>query len=221
MLDIVTWITETFHFFVFLLSVFYFGLFLLLYLQVHYLYLLQCLMSDCWQNLAEKSSFQKCYLLSQKVAHSWSLCCCLFLFHYVHNFLCLNLYTYNNFFKVLVWTSAKRRHWNFYHFLFPHHKFTRISPGVGDGQGILACCSWWGCKEADTTERLNWTELKGSRWEIRGITEPERGTEIPPPPHTHQKKGAFEERRQDSLTLPSVPLLQHPGTRRRHVRMRK
>ena len=31
--------------------------------------------------------------------------------------------------------------------------------GVGDGQGGLACCDSWGCKEADTTEWLNWTEL--------------------------------------------------------------
>ena len=27
--------------------------------------------------------------------------------------------------------------------------------GVGDGQGGLACCDSWGCKESDTTERLN------------------------------------------------------------------
>ena len=33
------------------------------------------------------------------------------------------------------------------------------TPGVGDGQGGLACCNSWGCKESDTTERLNWTEL--------------------------------------------------------------
>ena len=26
---------------------------------------------------------------------------------------------------------------------------------VGDGQGSLACCSPWGCKELDTTEQLN------------------------------------------------------------------
>ena len=32
------------------------------------------------------------------------------------------------------------------------------TPGVGDGQGGLACCDSWGCKELDTTERLNWTE---------------------------------------------------------------
>ena len=31
---------------------------------------------------------------------------------------------------------------------------------VGDGQGGLACCDSWGRKELDTTERLNWTELK-------------------------------------------------------------
>ena len=28
------------------------------------------------------------------------------------------------------------------------------SPGVGDEQGGLACCGSWGCKESDTTERL-------------------------------------------------------------------
>ena len=32
-------------------------------------------------------------------------------------------------------------------------------PGVGDGQGGLACCDSWCRKESDTTERLNWTEL--------------------------------------------------------------
>ena len=32
------------------------------------------------------------------------------------------------------------------------------TPGVGDGQGGLACCDSWGHKELDTTERLNWTE---------------------------------------------------------------
>ena len=31
--------------------------------------------------------------------------------------------------------------------------------GVCDGQGGLACCSSWGCKELDMTEWLNWTEL--------------------------------------------------------------
>ena len=29
------------------------------------------------------------------------------------------------------------------------------TPGVGDGQGGLACCDSWGHKESDTTERLN------------------------------------------------------------------
>ena len=33
------------------------------------------------------------------------------------------------------------------------------TPGVGDGQGSLACCSSWGLKESDTTEQLAWTEL--------------------------------------------------------------
>ena len=29
------------------------------------------------------------------------------------------------------------------------------TPGVGVGQGGLACCDSWGRKESDTTERLN------------------------------------------------------------------
>ena len=37
------------------------------------------------------------------------------------------------------------------------HEFEQ-APEVGDGQRSLACCSPWGCKELDTTERLNWTE---------------------------------------------------------------
>ena len=38
------------------------------------------------------------------------------------------------------------------------HEF-ELTPGVGDGQGGLACCSSWGRKELDTTERLKWNEL--------------------------------------------------------------
>ena len=40
-----------------------------------------------------------------------------------------------------------------------HHRLNRRefawTPGVGDGQGGLACCNSWGCKESDMTERLN------------------------------------------------------------------
>ena len=44
-----------------------------------------------------------------------------------------------------------------------HHQLNgnefRWALGVGDGQRGLVCCSPWGCKELDMTERLNWTEL--------------------------------------------------------------
>ena len=33
------------------------------------------------------------------------------------------------------------------------------TPGVGDGQGGLACCDSWGRKESDTTEPLIWSDL--------------------------------------------------------------
>ena len=40
-----------------------------------------------------------------------------------------------------------------------HHQLNGLEleqvSGVGDGQGGLACCSPWGRKESDTTERLN------------------------------------------------------------------
>ena len=43
-----------------------------------------------------------------------------------------------------------------------HHRLNghgfRWTPGVGDGQGGLACCGLWGCKESDMTKRLNWTD---------------------------------------------------------------
>ena len=44
-----------------------------------------------------------------------------------------------------------------WHHQLSEHEFAS-TPGVGDGQGGLACCSPWGCKELDTTEQLNWTE---------------------------------------------------------------
>ena len=45
-----------------------------------------------------------------------------------------------------------------WHHRLDGHEF-EWTPGVGDGQGGLACCDSWGRKESDTTERLNWTEL--------------------------------------------------------------
>ena len=41
-----------------------------------------------------------------------------------------------------------------WHYQLDGHEFEQ-APGVGDGQGSLVCCSPWGRKESDTTERLN------------------------------------------------------------------
>ena len=42
-----------------------------------------------------------------------------------------------------------------------HHRLdgheSEQAPGIGDGQGGLACCSLQGHKELDTSEQLNWT----------------------------------------------------------------
>ena len=48
-----------------------------------------------------------------------------------------------------------------WHHWLDRHEF-EWTPGVGDGQGGLACCDSWGGKEFDTTEWLNWTAL----WDI-------------------------------------------------------
>ena len=44
-----------------------------------------------------------------------------------------------------------------WHHQLDRHKFEQ-TPGVGEGQGSLACHSLWGRKEPDTTERLSLTE---------------------------------------------------------------
>ena len=45
-----------------------------------------------------------------------------------------------------------------WHHRLDGHEFV-WTPGVGDEQGGLACCSSWGHKELDKTKLLNWTEL--------------------------------------------------------------
>ena len=45
-----------------------------------------------------------------------------------------------------------------WHHQLDRHEFEQAL-GVGDGQGSLECCSPWGHKESDMTERLNRTEL--------------------------------------------------------------
>ena len=45
-----------------------------------------------------------------------------------------------------------------HHWLDGHE--SEWTPGVGDGQGGLACCDSWGHKESDTTEWLNWMGRK-------------------------------------------------------------
>ena len=43
-----------------------------------------------------------------------------------------------------------------WHYQLYGHDFEQ-APGVGDAQGGLVCCSPWGRKESDMTERLNWS----------------------------------------------------------------
>ena len=51
-------------------------------------------------------------------------------------------------------TEGEMAGWH--HWLIGHE--SGWTPGVGYGQGGLACWSPWGCKESDTTEWPNWME---------------------------------------------------------------
>ena len=51
-----------------------------------------------------------------------------------------------------------------WHHLLKGHGFG-WTPAVGDGQGGLACCGSWGCKELDMIEQLNWTEGHFCLWD--------------------------------------------------------
>ena len=59
----------------------------------------------------------------------------------------------------LKWTEDSKddRGWDGWHHWFNGHELG-WTPGNGDRQGSLVCCSPWGCKESDTTEWLNWTK---------------------------------------------------------------
>ena len=57
--------------------------------------------------------------------------------------------------KCLLYFSCLPFGWH--HWLDGHE--SEWTPGVGDGQGGLACCDSWGRKESDTTEWLIWSDL--------------------------------------------------------------
>ena len=62
-----------------------------------------------------------------------------------------------------------------WHHWLDGHEFEQAL-GVGDGQGSLACCSPWGRKELDMTERLNWEEnVERSQWLSKRMEEENGG----------------------------------------------
>ena len=52
-----------------------------------------------------------------------------------------------------------------WHHQFDGHEFEQAL-GNGDGQGSLACCSPWGCRELDTTERMKNNEKRWKLWTL-------------------------------------------------------
>ena len=67
-----------------------------------------------------------------------------------------------------------------------HHRLNghelKQSPGAGNGLESLACCSLWGSRESDMTERLNWIELPPPRThrDVTGSGSPSSSWPHPP-----------------------------------------
>ena len=61
---------------------------------------------------------------------------------------------------------SRQEYWSGVLLPSPNEREFEWTPGVGDGQGGLACWDSWGRKELDTTERLNWTELNRKQHNI-------------------------------------------------------
>ena len=92
------------------------------------------------------------------------------------------------------------------------------TPGVGDGQGGLACCDSWGRKDSDTTEQLNWTELNCGGGESPSFWIPIYSQVILYCPSIINSKGPFENQLRVSHVLnskkgkPNKAWLQRPMT---------
>ena len=90
-----------------------------------------------------------------------------------------------------------------WHHQLDGHDFEQV-PGVGDGQGALACCSPWGCKESDTTERLNWTELNWGVVLEKTLESPLDCKEIQPVHPKEDQSWVFIERTDAEAEAPIV-----------------
>ena len=67
-----------------------------------------------------------------------------------------------------------------WHHQLDGHEF-EWTPGVGDGQRGLACCSPWGHKESEMAERLNWTELNQFDWPLERVLDKQKWVLYPCP----------------------------------------
>ena len=83
------------------------------------------------------------------------------------------------------------------------HEFEQ-APRVGNGQGNLACCSPWVCKESDMTEQLNW--LKGFKTPMSHYGSASPRWECPPPCFIPRHQGVCIFGPWPSLHLDSHPV---------------
>ena len=58
--------------------------------------------------------------------------------------------------RLKVGREGSNRGWDGWMTSLPRWAWVWVNSGAGDGRGGLVCCSSWGRKESDTTERLSW-----------------------------------------------------------------
>ena len=86
------------------------------------------------------------------------------------------------------------------------------TPVVGDEQGGLARSDSWGCKELDTTERLNWTELK--------VFDPRNQLEKCSPPTSSSSSGFIKRHNFHTCFNFSQRSCEHAGAGKTHLQPR-
>ena len=100
------------------------------------------------------------------------------------------------------------------------HEF-EWTPGVGDGQGGLACCDSWGRRESDMTERLNWLNRTDLKMIGRGRNEGGKERKIRGRSERENRKNGWKQRKIHFVPLPPTrPSPQKPqiwSSIKRHI----
>ena len=93
-----------------------------------------------------------------------------------------------------------------------HHRLSGHEFWDDEGQRSLVCCSSWGCKELDTTEQLNWTELLWDTMNaVQSILTKTRVSVA------QEKEGRLRGRGEEATTFRTLLLFIHRSSHQMHI----